>query len=89
MSHLTSWLSKEQTMSVMIHRPGKGRLGLSNPQEPSGCTSVMFAHKGTSRSSSWCLDFVRGSISAHSLDISKAQPSRKHAVKTASHISAF
>lgn len=89
MSHHMSWLSQEQMMSVMIHRAEKGHLGLSNPREPCGCTSVMFAHKGTCRSFSWCLDSARGSMSARSLDTSKAQPSRKHTVKTASHTSAF
>lgn len=39
MSDHMSWLSEEQTMSVMIQRADKGHVELSNPQEPCGCTS--------------------------------------------------
>lgn len=85
----TSRLSEEQTMPLMVRGADKGHLGLSNLQGPRRFRTVMFAHGASCTSCSSCLDFRRGFVSVHSLDISKAQPSRKHAVKTTRHTFAF
>lgn len=72
-------------MSLTARGADKGHLGLSNPQGPWRYGTVTFAHGPSCTSFGQCLDFRRGFISVHSLGISKAQPSRKHAVKTTSH----
>lgn len=76
-------------MSLTVRGADKGQLGLSNPQGPQGYSTVVFAHGASCTSFSRCLDFRRGFISVHFLDISKAQRSRKHTVKTTSHTFAF
>jgi len=72
-------------MSLMARGADQGQLGLSNPQGPQRCSTVVFAHGASCTSFGRCLDLRRGFISVHSLDISKAQPSGKHAVETTSH----